>query len=408
MITNSQLTPRRGSARRPTSWAILSLLLSALWLVSGNAGAEKPASVLANPELGGTVALADEKSADAEQAEAIERDFPGGASLKTDPEMERLLERAEQFGREGRYDLAMVLWQKVLDDSTDTVMTRDAWADNRFEHKYRVYKSVATEVERTLANLPEAPLKLYRIKADGEARAILASATGNQRESALAEVVRRYFLSSLGDDAALELASLQLDRLDFIGASRLLTKVLEEYPRPSVPRSELLARLAVANARLGDMAAAKKTLQELNRLPLPTAAERVRDYVVVEVDRVAADSNVATANGEGWAMRLGGPARSGAMANLPAAATQATLTELWEHQYEKLFAEDGFEVANPLANRGNRRRVSAIYNRFGGQATAEINNMADLSKRWQEHRWRPRGEMLPIWPAPFRQIASRI
>src|SRR5690606_23796880 len=123
------------------------------------------------------------------------------------------------------YDLAMVLWQKVLDDSTDTVMTRDAWADQSLSHKYRKYKSVATEVERTLAALPEAPLKLYRIKADGEAQAILAAAAPDKRETALAEIVRRYFLSSLGDDAALELAALQLDRLDFIGASRLLAKV---------------------------------------------------------------------------------------------------------------------------------------------------------------------------------------
>jgi outer membrane protein assembly factor BamB len=342
----------------------------------------------------GTVAAEEKQAADSERSEAIERDFPGGASLKTDPEMERLLDRAEQFGREGRYDLAIVLWQKVLDDSTDTVMTRDAWADNRFEHKYRKYKSVATEVERTLAALPEAPLKLYRIKADGEAQAILAAVAASRREAALAEIVRRYFLSSLGDDAALELAALQLDRLDFIGASRLLSKVLDEYPQPSVARADLLARLAVANARLGDIPAAQRSLAELGKLSLNSAAQRVRGLVIDEVERVAADSTTPAEASDGWAMKLGVPARTGTMANLPNEATQATLTELWEQNYEKLFAEDGFDISGMSNKGGNRRRVNVIMNRFGRQATAEISSLDDLSKRWQEHRWRPRGEML--------------
>src|SRR5687768_7935626 len=48
--------------------------------------------------------------------------FANGAALKTDPELERLLKRAEQFVRDGRFDLATILWQKVLDESGDTLM----------------------------------------------------------------------------------------------------------------------------------------------------------------------------------------------------------------------------------------------------------------------------------------------
>ena len=322
------------------------------------------------------------------QIEKIERDFPNSAALKTDPEMERLLERAEQFGQEGRFDLAIVLWQKVLDESTDTVMTRDAWADNRFEHKYRKYKSVATEVERTLATLPEAGLRLYRISADGEAQAILAAAGPAEREIALAEVVRRYFLSALGDDAALELAALQLDRLDFIGASRLLSKVLEEYPQPSVPRHELLTRLAVANARLGDTPAAKKALTELGQLSLSSAAERIQGYVQTEVDRIAGGANSTTTD------ETAGTKRFAPQPNLSAERTSATLTELWEHEYEKLFADDDFDIPTAMGSRNGQRRVNLMLNRYNGQGAAEISSLADLSARWQEHGWRPRGEML--------------
>ena len=55
-------------------------------------------------------------------------------------------------------------------------------------------------------------------------------------EEALAIVVRRYFLSSVGDDAAYKLGCYALDRHDFVGASRLFTKILERHPDPSMPR----------------------------------------------------------------------------------------------------------------------------------------------------------------------------
>ncbi len=83
--------------------------------------------------------------------------FPGGAPLKTDPELERLLERAEKFAEDGRYDLASILWQKVLEESSDTLMTRDG----------RKYTSLAEEVERTIAKLPETGLRVYRTQSNG-------------------------------------------------------------------------------------------------------------------------------------------------------------------------------------------------------------------------------------------------
>ena len=59
------------------------------------------------------------------------------------------------------------------------------------------------------------------MRADGEARAILANRGEADRAELLAEVVRRFFLSSIGDDAAFELACIKLDRYEFAGASRL-------------------------------------------------------------------------------------------------------------------------------------------------------------------------------------------
>jgi hypothetical protein len=42
-----------------------------------------------------------------------EQHFPGGAALKTDPEQQRLLTRAEQCVEDGRLDLAAVLTKRA-------------------------------------------------------------------------------------------------------------------------------------------------------------------------------------------------------------------------------------------------------------------------------------------------------
>jgi hypothetical protein len=174
------------------------------------------------------------------QDDEQENRFAGGAPLKTDPELESQMRRAAKFAEDREYGYAATVWQYVLDKSGDTLTTRDG----------RTYTSLAEEVERTLAKLPPEGLRVYRITADGEAKAILANA--ENQEEALSEVVRRYFVSSYGDDAAYQLGCLALDRYDFIGASRMFTKVLQLHPDPSVPESDLLLRLAVASARVGD------------------------------------------------------------------------------------------------------------------------------------------------------------
>jgi len=111
-----------------------------------------PAAVAPAVAKGEAKAKAADEAVDAMQ-EKSEKDFPGGAALKTDPEQQRLLKRAEQCVADGRLDLAAVLWQKVLDEAGDTLMTRDG----------RTYTSLAEEVERMLSTAPEgADLRSWR------------------------------------------------------------------------------------------------------------------------------------------------------------------------------------------------------------------------------------------------------
>ena len=190
-----------------------------------------------------------------------------GASLKTDSTVDELMARAKQFSDQGRYDLASSLWQKVIDSSNDLVFGSDEWLEKTLSHEYQIYRSVSREIESTLSQLPKNGLEGYRLDADTKAKIIFSSYDVEEgRESALAEVVNRFFLSSFGDDAAFELACLKLDRYEFLPSIRLIDKILNDYPDTDINRSELLIRAAVLSARVGDLARAKQLLEELKSL----------------------------------------------------------------------------------------------------------------------------------------------
>src|SRR5205814_527297 len=123
-----------------------------------------------------------------------EQRFPGGAALKTDPEQQRLLKRAQQCVEDGRLDLAAVLWQKVLDEAGDTLMAGKIIEPlGPASTPLMIYNSLAQQVERTLAKLPPAALAAYRTSADAEARALLSAAGPGGEEEALAQIARRFF-----------------------------------------------------------------------------------------------------------------------------------------------------------------------------------------------------------------------
>ncbi len=312
-----------------------------------------------------------------------EKKFPGGAALKTDPEQQRLLKRAEQCVADGRLDLAAVLWQRVLDEAGDTLMTRDG----------RTYTSLADEVERTLSAGEERALATYRIGADGEAQAILAKAAPDKEEDALALIVRKYFLSSIGDDAAYKLACYALDRHDFVGASRLLTRILERHPDPSMPKSEILLRLAVASAHMGDSATASAALSAIGQIPGPRPESDVLDQVAQHLTLAAQSSVLASASSQDWPMALGNPTRTGRMKSLPAEATSRTLTELWVQEQEMQVSQSStpnqYGMMGGPAFIGGRARAQRQQ-----QNRAQAVSHDDLVEQWREHKWTPSGMLL--------------
>ena len=118
--------------------------------------------------------------------------------------------------------MAAALWQKLLNEAGDLLIAEEVVKPvATTSTPLLIYRPVRERVEQRMIQSPAA-LAAYRTTADAEAAALLAKVTPEQEEKALAEVVRRFFLSSQGDEAAFKLACLALDRWDFVAANRLL------------------------------------------------------------------------------------------------------------------------------------------------------------------------------------------
>jgi outer membrane protein assembly factor BamB len=377
-----------------SSLLTLAGLLAATLISAQTASAQlapliKPARMPA-PAIAAKAEKADDEADRAE--DVAEKHLPGGAALKTDPEQQRLLKRAEQCVEDGRLDLAAVLWQKVLDEAGDTLMVSRVLEYPGTDRKYIMYSSLAEQVERTLSKLPPLALATYRISADGEAQAILSAATPDREEEALSQVVRRFFLSAHGDDAAYRLACLALDRHDFVGASRLLTRILENHPDPSIPRAELYLRLAVASSRMSDRQTMEQSLTALTSATGPRPASEIIDLVTEDARQAALATTVATGAAKDWHMLLGNPQRSGHMVSLPAAVTKRTLSELWVQEYPLALTGQN----NPNMGWGGAMPGVVV---FSGRMRNQPNQPTPVSReefieKWREQGWRPASQLL--------------
>ncbi len=264
-----------------------------------------------------------------------------GGGLKIDPELDVLLQRADQFAQNKRYDLASELWQRVIDESNDAVITRDEWLEETLNHQYRLYRPVQDEIEATLATLPPEALNIYRVRADGSAAALLAAARNpGEREIALGEVVRRFFLSNMGDDAAYELSGIHLDRYEFLPALRLLDKVEKQYPAASVPAAGIILRIAVAHAYSGDLPQALKRLEDLDtRLAADDPLIPVRDAVRAGLSGDE-DPVIAIDGTQAWTMPFGNAQRSGFQPDLRVDEKRPQLRTAWVQNFVLKLSED--------------------------------------------------------------------
>ena len=297
------------------------------------------------------------------------------AALKTDPDLEALMEKAERYMSDGNYRVASTLWQAVLERSGDALYSDDQ----------ETYYSMVQRVEKVLAALPPEGLKSYRVTADAEARELLAR-SGPQDTSAMATVVQKYFISSIGDDAALTLGSIFLDRFDFSGARRLLEKIVNDHPDPSVPMDQVFLKIALCNSWLGDESAAKAMLDRSVEFSERSKQPRNFDLVSRSIGDLSFDSNTSEALGI-WKMPLGNASRFGVMPAPPREMMDGPLVAAWQFYFL------------PKNTRSDRRDFEGIV-RAGrsawGAANMDTRNSVErkLIESWSKKDWRPAGEML--------------
>ena len=296
------------------------------------------------------------------------------AILKTDAELEALLVKAERYLADGNFRIATRIWQEVMGRCGDTLYSTDG----------EIYYSLGRQVEQRIAKLPPDGLRTYRISADAGATEILAAQGATDRTAALNRIVNEYFLSELGDDAALELASHALDGFDFVGASRLLQRIVDDYPDPSVAIDQVWMRIAVCQAFNGNHDAAALALKEARSLATPSTGPLL-DRVASEIKETA-HQNVAAAQSDQFvAMRLGNSRRTGVMPALPDSVMKTDLQPMFQYLIEP---KKGFREVIKEAALGS----SAI-----GPDAVKINlSEAErtLYKHWGEKECCPTGYLL--------------
>lgn len=291
-----------------------------------------------------------------------EQRYSDGAIVVTRPELEDLLRRAEAFAKDNSYRNAVVLWSRVLEEGGSSLTSTDA----------ETYVPLVDRVEEAIGQLPAEGLAAYRIIADGEATALLAQSQQLGRDVALGSVVERHFMSSLGDQAAFELAGRMLDRFDFISSTRLLEKIVTRHPDPDVPAGELHLRRAVSWISLGDARQAKAALElAVTARPAvePELLEAVSRYINTNVD-----SQTRLDASFGWGMPFGNSRRDGVMPGLPA-----------EYFAGDLMVADTAELDSVVS----AEPVLRVTRMFNNQSTEPATPLTDALNRASTNRWLP-------------------
>ena len=295
-----------------------------------------------------------------------------GAILKTDPDLEEVLATAERMKNDGQYRVASQLWQAVLKRSGDALYSSDG--EN--------YYSLVLQVEAVLAGLPEEGLSAYRVIADAEAKEIMAAAKGQSDLIALNKVVRQYFISSLGDEAAFELGCIYLDRFDFIGARRMFEKITRQYPDPSVALDEVYVRIALCQSYLGDIQSAKASLELADQAKANN--ERV-NLVRQSLGELATVENNSIVNAD-WTMPMGDSRRYGTMRAVPDVMFEGDLAAIWQYYFRP---SDKYKAADINGAMLTGDQAS------GKQVLDTVETIeSKLIDAWRDKRWRPAGELL--------------
>lgn len=306
-------------------------------------------------------------------------------AIRTDPELEAILEKAERFKQDNNFRVATQLLQAVLERSGDALYSDDG----------QIYYSLVRQVEQRLSELPPEGLLAYRANADAEAKALIARGKrGDEMASPIAsqiaslnQVVSKYFISSVGDDAAAKLGSLYLERYDFVGARRMFEKAIR-HPDSDLAKADLFAKLAVCDLFLGDLASAENNVaKSLDENPNLRSARLVAEKIIAIKDGDAKLGTPKVADASSVKMPLGSAERYNVSLPIDPRMHCDELVSAFQYYYEP---KTRYRRASDT-----RGLVLGGESAFGEAVRGTRNGIeARLVSGWKDNRWRPAGMLL--------------
>lgn len=175
--------------------------------------------------------------------------------LGTSDQTKTRLREAEQELQAGTAGIAVEL-QTLIDEVGDDLVSLDGTR----------YQPARLLAQQLLSRLPGNSLRVYRDRADLQARRLLEEGRKSRDPSPLIQIVDRYFVSRSAEEAVLLLGELAFERGEFLLATqywRLLWKDEENestglrFPDPTTNQAQLLAQMGLASFLGGDLSQAQ-------------------------------------------------------------------------------------------------------------------------------------------------------
>lgn len=128
------------------------------------------------------------------------------------------------------------------------------------------FRSMKRAVEEMLATLPAEGKKFYNVQYGPAAAQLLREATERDDIDQLREVVRRYFFTSAGAEAAALLGAYYYERGDLPAAAQMWESLSERHDQATAKEPHLTFKLAVVWYQLGNLGKSRQALMKLARL----------------------------------------------------------------------------------------------------------------------------------------------
>ncbi|HEX4149788.1 MAG TPA: PQQ-binding-like beta-propeller repeat protein, partial [Pirellulales bacterium] len=251
------------------------------------------------------------------------------------------LATAEQLLAENRYDEAVRFLDSILQAPEDFF-----FQPSKSE---RTYRSLRSEAQRILGNLPARGRQSYELQFGAQARKLLDQAARAGDASGLADVSRRFFHTRAGYEATELLGTYQMEHGQPLAAA-LCFRRLREAPSAAQASEPLLSvKLAVCWLRAGMVSEAANILAQLRKQDpdlLVTIAGQEQKLFAAGRPEPMWLAKSTTAAGDlqpqpiGWLMNRGAPDRNGSSAGgSPLLNRRWAVSTINDPRLEKLVAQ---------------------------------------------------------------------